>query len=64
MPNQLYTSVLIKAFNKVYDRIRTDTLTLIHIGRASEVFHDEVIFFVWAAPHVTIKRLYQLRGGY
>ena len=55
---------ILKIGHKVYNWIRTETLTLIHIGRASEVFHDEVIFFVWAAPHVTIKRLYQLRGGY
>ena len=32
--------------------MRTETLTLIHIGRA-RIFHDKVIFFTWAAPQVT-----------
>ena len=44
MTNQLYTFILIKYWNRVYDWIRTDTLTLIHIGHAREVFHDEAIF--------------------
>ena len=39
--------------HNVYNRMRTDTLTLIHIGRAREVFHDEVIFFTWDSPYVT-----------
>ena len=30
-----------------------DTLTLIHIGRPQEVFHDEIILFIWTAPNVT-----------
>ena len=30
--------------------MRIETLTLIHIGRAREVFHDDVIFFTLAAP--------------
>ena len=24
----------------------------IHIGRAREVFHDEVVLFTWAAPYL------------
>ena len=38
MTNQLYNYVLIKYWNKVYERICTETLTLIHIGHAHEVF--------------------------
>ena len=45
MTNQLYYSVLIKDWNKVYDQIRTETLTIIHISRAREFFHDTLIFF-------------------
>ena len=45
MTYKLYTSVLIKDWGKVYEQIRMETLTLIHIGRAREVFHDKVIFF-------------------
>ena len=43
---QLYTFVLtIKAWKKVYNWIITDTLTLSHLGRAREVFHDDSILF-------------------
>ena len=37
----------------VYNRIRTDTLKLINIGCAGEVFHDDAIIFTWAEPYVT-----------
>ena len=40
-------------WNKVCNQIRTETLTLIHIGRAREVFHDNVIFFTWNLTYVT-----------
>ena len=32
---------------------------LIRIGRGREVFHENVIFFTWGVPYVTIQRLYK-----
>ena len=43
----------IKAWNKVYNQIHMQTLTLIRIGRACEVFHNNLIFFTPAKPYVT-----------
>ena len=48
----IYVCIVLKLGHKLYNHIRTDTLTLIHIGHAREVFHDEVIFFTWSAPQV------------
>ena len=39
--------------HKVYNQMRKETLMLIHIGRANEVFHDKVILFTWAATQLT-----------
>ena len=38
---------------KVYNRMIMETLTSSHIGRAREVFHDEVILFTYAVPYGT-----------
>ena len=39
--------------NKIYNWIRTGTLTYVHIGHAREVFYDDLFFFSWTAPLVT-----------
>ena len=53
--HQLYNSVLnIKPFKQGIQLDSQKTLTLIHISHAREVFHEEVIFFTWAVPYVTI----------
>ena len=35
---------------KIHNRVCMETLTLIHIGCAREVFHDNENFFTWDAP--------------
>ena len=52
--NQLYTSVLYQILDTTYIiGLCTKTLSLIHIGCAHGVFHDEVTFFTLAFPYVT-----------
>ena len=46
----IYFRIILKLGNKVYNWIRTETLTLNHLGHALEVFHDEVIFFTKTVP--------------
>ena len=41
----IYFHIILKLGYKVYNHMRTETLTLSHLGCASEVFHDEVVFF-------------------
>ena len=50
----IYFCITLNLVHKVYNRIRTDTMTLINIGRAREVFHGGVIFFTRDATYVTI----------
>ena len=50
----IYLFIILNIENKVYNNIHMKTLILIHISCAREVFHDEVIFFTWAAPYITI----------
>ena len=46
----IYCCIVLKLGNKVDNQIHMETLTLIHIGRAREVFQDVIIFFALAAP--------------
>ena len=49
----IYFCIILKLGEKVYNRMITETLTLIHLGCTREVFHDYVIFFTRDAPQVT-----------
>ena len=46
----IYLCIVLNIVNKVYNRIYTETLTLIHMDRAREVFYDDVIFSTLVAP--------------
>ena len=48
----IYFCIILKLGNNVYNRIRVETLALINIGRAHEIFNDDVIFFTRSAPYV------------
>ena len=45
--------IRLKLENKVYNLMRTETMTLSHIGRVCEVFHRNVILLTWAKTYVT-----------
>ena len=50
----IYLRITLKLVNKVYNCMSTEAFKLNHLGRASEVFHDRVIFFTTGCALIRI----------